>query len=695
MDELAKRIVYKWQAGGKKPLLVGKPGVGKTAFVNYLAKKLNTGIRVINLSTFEGVDANGMPYINPDTHELTISKPWWLEGMKDGDILFLDEFSNACLTKGHMVAMADGTRKDVADIRIGDMVLSVGNDGIEAKPVEETYTKVVNELYVCYNDGKALTISSGDHLHYTDDGYKRVQDIKAGDFIYVKESELGNAETLQLLRENTNRINGQSKSKHTQVGEGVLRKDVWVESDGRTKSRASRSQTSENLQVQSVREDLQMGTLPRNMQQPRMQSCNSKTNVGEIPKGAEARAREGGETQANNAEKIRNVGSYMGERPQQSLLKRRERALQQATTKTVGKTGARMGNGIADNYTHNSTRIQGGHSEPTLYGGDRDRWSLAQQSDSTRKGLEKTEGVRRVRVDSVAVLERADFERLGYSGRVYCFNVKDNHNFIANGVITHNCTDVRNAFLQIILDQKLPSGAQMPHLRIIGAMNPASDLEGYVEFSNAMKDRWAFIPFDFPVDEWHKLYKDNFGKPQTPREKQVREKLSEFLTTNPHLLEGRKPLKASAYGITDESEATTIEYATPNRRNWDNLARELAQTKDEEEERHMRKAMFMENVGLECWRTYKEYIATENKPLDKYKWDGEPDEITQQINRLKAEPDVDKQAEYFVRAYKYCENKEVVASVLPDVLKNAISKYSIDYRTKIPEFYEIYQKIGA
>ena len=352
MDDLAKRIIYKWQADGKKPMLVSTPGKGKTAFVNYLAETLNVNIKAINTSTFEGVDANGMPYINPDTHELDISKPFWLEGLKDGDILFLDEFSNAP-------------------------------------------------------------------------------------------------------------------------------------------------------------------------------------------------------------------------------------------------------------------------------------------------------------------------------------------------------SEVRNAFLQIILDQKLPSGADMPHLRIIGAMNPASDLEGYVEFSNAMKDRWAFIPFDFPVDEWHKLYKENFGKPQTEREKKIRAKLSAFLITNPHLLEGRKPLKASAYGITDESEATTIEYATPNRRNWDNLARELAQTADENEEKKMRKGMFMENVGLECWRNYKEYIATENKPLDKYKWDGEPDEISQQINRLKAEKDVDKQVEYFMRAHEYCKNKEVVASVLPDVLRNAIGKYALEWHTKFPEFHKVYQEIGA
>lgn len=352
MDGLAQRIIYKWQADGKKPMLVSTPGKGKTAFVNHLADTLHVNIKAINTSTFEGVDANGMPYIDPDTHKLNISKPFWLEDLQDGDILFLDEFSNAP-------------------------------------------------------------------------------------------------------------------------------------------------------------------------------------------------------------------------------------------------------------------------------------------------------------------------------------------------------SEVRNAFLQIILDQKLPSGAEMPHLRIIGAMNPADDLEGYVEFSNAMKDRWAFIPFDFPVEEWHKLYKNNFGKPQTDREEKIRAKLSQFLTTNPQLLEGRKPLKASAYGITDTSEATTIEYATPNRRNWDNLARELACTKDDDEMKRMQKHMFMENVGLECWRNYKEYISTENKPLDKYRWDGEPDEISQQVARLKAEKNTDKQVAYFVRAYEFCKNKEIIASLLPDVLKNAIIEHGIEYKTAYPDFYKIYAEIGA
>lgn len=256
-------------------------------------------------------------------------------------------------------------------------------------------------------------------------------------------------------------------------------------------------------------------------------------------------------------------------------------------------------------------------------------------------------------------------------------------------------SEVRNGLQTMLLNHTLPTGEPLPNgVRFIGAMNTTSDLDAVADFSNAMKDRLAYIPFEFPVDEWRAMFKDNFGKPQTLREKAVRAKLSQFLTINPQLLEGRKPIKASSYGITDEVEAVAIESATPNRRNWDNLARELALT-TKANEKHYRKYMFIENVGMECWHNYKEFIATENKPLATYKWNGEPDEISQQATRLKATKDVDKQVEYFVRAYEYCEQKEVVASLLPDVLKNAIDKYGLDYRTKLPEFYKIYLEIGV
>lgn len=262
--------------------------------------------------------------------------------------------------------------------------------------------------------------------------------------------------------------------------------------------------------------------------------------------------------------------------------------------------------------------------------------------------------------------------------------------------ISNAPTDVRNTLLELTLHHMLPTGKKVSDkVKFIAAMNTAKDLEGFVEFSNAFKDRMFMIPYNTPAEEWRKQYENNFGKPQTEREKSIRKELSKFLEINPQLVEGRKPVSAKAYGITDEAEATTIEYTTPNRRNWDNLARLMSQTENDEELKPLRKTMFIGMVGLECWRNYKEYIATKTKPLSTYEWDGEPDEISQQVARLKAEKDVDKQVEYFARAYEYCANKEVVASILPDVLKNAIAKYGLDYRTKCKSLYEIYEKIGA
>ena len=44
---------------------------------------------------------------------------------------------------------------------------------------------------------------------------------------------------------------------------------------------------------------------------------------------------------------------------------------------------------------------------------------------------------------------------------------------------------------------------------------------------------------------------------------------------------------------------------------------------------------------------------------------------------------------------EFCSNKEIVASILPDVLASAIGKHGLAYQQKYPKFYEIYKKIGA
>ena len=85
MEDLAKRIIYKWEAGGKKPMLVGKPGCGKTAFVTYLANKIGAELIVLNLATFEASDMNGIPYLDPETHEMKWGDPFFVKQVIEND----------------------------------------------------------------------------------------------------------------------------------------------------------------------------------------------------------------------------------------------------------------------------------------------------------------------------------------------------------------------------------------------------------------------------------------------------------------------------------------------------------------------------------------------------------------------------------------------------------------------------------
>ena len=74
MEDLEKLIKMVWASEGKTPVLVGEPGCGKTTTVNALAEKDGAYLKVLNLSSFEAIDMNGMPFLN------------------DGKLMFSDPF---------------------------------------------------------------------------------------------------------------------------------------------------------------------------------------------------------------------------------------------------------------------------------------------------------------------------------------------------------------------------------------------------------------------------------------------------------------------------------------------------------------------------------------------------------------------------------------------------------------------------
>lgn len=111
--------------------------------------------------------------------------------------------------------------------------------------------------------------------------------------------------------------------------------------------------------------------------------------------------------------------------------KRGEQGVGDGTTSLVNPKTTRL-----------SEQLQVGYRKRLLQNRDRVRWAKSQFSKDKSKGQEKGEKIRGVRVESVEILELRDIKRLGLyrdADNVYCIDVKDNHNFFANGILTHNC----------------------------------------------------------------------------------------------------------------------------------------------------------------------------------------------------------------------------------------------------------------
>lgn len=97
------------------PMLVGKPGIGKTQFVNELARKKNVKVFHLILSQANPSEVCGMVMPGPD-NTTRIFDPQWASDLQDGDILFLDEVLkapkatlNSCLTMIEERRLSSGT----------------------------------------------------------------------------------------------------------------------------------------------------------------------------------------------------------------------------------------------------------------------------------------------------------------------------------------------------------------------------------------------------------------------------------------------------------------------------------------------------------------------------------------------------------------------------------------------------------
>lgn len=140
------------------------------------------------------------------------------------------------------------------------------------------------------------------------------------------------------------------------------------------------------------------------------------------------------------------------------------------TTKTVSLRSW-VGNGISCLYSKceiikRAKLLQTRYSKSISKNWDRSRWGKPLFIESARKGQEENHNPKWIRVESVEIQKRRSYRFFGFLCRknyVYDLTVKDNHNYIAGGVLVHNCHHgLASSYIKII------NGLLSENGRIIG-----------------------------------------------------------------------------------------------------------------------------------------------------------------------------------------------------------------------------------
>lgn len=339
-----------------------------------------------------------------------------LRAWVDANWRSLDEYVyvfDECLTADTKVKTSDG-EKEIADLKIGDKVLSYNHakNTLEYKKITRLIKREAPQrMYRLLLRNGTVIISTGNHPHWTQDGYKEVKDIKKGDLLYATEVH---------------------KLQDTEVREG---KEVRVVREGDS-SRGVDGVSSEKL----------IGGEEFLLRQRRMRQNVTEEKVERVEKDKQPYEQPSVQAESNGYKEEKRMATNMDREPrlkgwQRKLFrtakiamekaKRGEQRVGDGTASIPGKMGAWV-----------SQELQIRHRQFLPQNRNRMRWRQPQFSKDKSERQEEREEIRGVRVESVEVLELGDIKRLGLyrdADNVYCVDVEDNHNFFANGVLTHNC----------------------------------------------------------------------------------------------------------------------------------------------------------------------------------------------------------------------------------------------------------------
>ena len=352
--------------------------------------------------------------------------------------------ADECLPADTKVKTENG-EKEIIDLSVGDKVLSYNHDtrALEYKKVTRTVKKASPSKMVrlLLSNGTAI-ISTGNHPHFTQSGYKNAEDIKEGDLLYedtrMEDSKVREkCEVWHLRKRNTYR-------------------KYYLQPERPTSYR------KKDLLFSRMHEEGEKREWEKDNGESRVQGKAKKNKYRAYEHGQPVLKRRRQRKGTGN-EEAKRLATYMDK---ETGIKGRKRNVFNATNNVVeGTVQAMQGLG---NGTDGNTRaenpglpdlLQVRHRQCIFQ--NRDRMRRAEPSlkqDKVERQKERGE-IRGIRVEGIEVLELGDIRKLGLyrdPDNVYCIDVEDNHNFFANGILTHNCqrskgysTGMGKAFLKI------------------------------------------------------------------------------------------------------------------------------------------------------------------------------------------------------------------------------------------------------
>lgn len=386
----------------------------------------------------------------------------------DGTIL------DTCFPADTPVATEHGIKK-LCDIQIGENVWSynIEKDKLELMPVVDTIKhKIAGRIIVLTLSNGESIISTDDHRHFVNGSYIRADRIKEGDYLYVANS-LRNmwqkCRNTKNSREQDKKIqkkwkgflfekmykhicipDKQEERRYPSISEGwgnnEMRKLWKNDTDNFTKQSPARA-------VEERRESVLLPQLRDGGEEKKSKKKRSRSEGKKIWKNLRmfdlqdsnrcdenrrwqtSELREDGQNilQQQVCERICSRGS-------EESVTRAEQTLQ--LYETENRLRERILNLFGTKNKRLSDTLQSRYSNSNAEDSDRMRWKRPQKPNSNYEGQKKGKEIKGVRVEGVEVLELGDIKRHGLyrdPDNVYCIEVDGNHNFFANGILTHNC----------------------------------------------------------------------------------------------------------------------------------------------------------------------------------------------------------------------------------------------------------------